>query len=214
MKSEPTPVRFDRILARNVLGRGADKAARIAALAGLLAPGGVLVLAEPAPRLGERLLADHDWTGLPEELVARIVAAEARVYADPEDPMVNWDDGDLATWCAAAGLTVTRREVARGLVEFPLTRELAARWFGAPGRQSSAQPAPGAAKKKRKGGKADGNEETGAEQGTASLGRLRALLGDEDTERARQHLEATLAQGGALRRKIAVALLAAQAPSG
>jgi putative ATPase len=145
---EPGGVRFDRILARNALGRTEGKGARVALLAGLLAPGGRLVLAEPVPRLGERLL-------------------------------VNWDDADLAKSCAAAGLAVSAREVTAGLVEFPLGRDLLARWFGTP--------------------------ESGG-------GKLRALLGDEDAERARHHLEGSLA-GSTLRRRIAVALLAAERPA-
>jgi putative ATPase len=176
---EPGGVRFDRILARNALGRTEGKGARVALLAGLLAPGGRLVLAEPVPRLGERLLAGHDWVGLPSALVKRILAAEEALYADGADPMVNWDDADLAKWCTAAGLAVSAREVTAGLVEFPLGRDLLARWFGTP--------------------------ESGG-------GKLRALLGDEDAERARHHLEGSLA-GSTLRRRIAVALLAAERPA-
>ncbi len=179
---EPGGVRFDRILARNVLGRAVDKGGRIATLAGLLAPGGRLVVVEPVPRLGERLLAAQDWSGLPEALTKRVLAAEEAVYADQADPMVNWDDNDLAGWCEAAGLRVRAREVAGSIVEFPLGAGLLTRWFGA----ESAHP--------EKGG-----------GGSPGAGKLGALLG-EDAETVRRHLEQAL-DGGALRRKVAVAFL-------
>ncbi|MCZ6556392.1 MAG: AAA family ATPase [SAR324 cluster bacterium] len=175
-------VRFDRILARNALGRSPAKSERIALLAGLLAPGGRLLLIEPVPRLGERLLAGQDWEGLPAALVRRVLAAEEQIYADPEDPMVNWDGGDLESWCAEAGLRVAAREVAGSMVEFPVDQALLGRWFGAP---------------------------DAAESGP-SAGKLGALLG-KDARRVRHHLEQALA-GKALRRRIAVAFVLAEAP--
>jgi putative ATPase len=125
------PVRFDRVLARGALGRHADKAARVAALAGLLLPGGRLVLAEPVLACSERILAALDWSGLDPALAKRAVAAEAAIYSDPHDPMVNWDEPDLATWCEAAGLWPRRRELLRRRVDLALGPEEIARWFDA-----------------------------------------------------------------------------------
>jgi putative ATPase len=125
------PVRFDRILARDGLLHAPDRPAALALLAGLLAPGGCLVLAERVPRLGERLLAGLDWTGTPAALRERALAAEEAVYGDPDDPAVNWDDGTLADWCRTAGLTPLHREVLRRPVELALSRALIQRWFGA-----------------------------------------------------------------------------------
>jgi putative ATPase len=192
---EGEPVRFDRILARNVLGRAEDKAVRIALLASLLAPGGRLLLAEQVPRLGERLLAGLDWRGLAPEVAARAVAAEEAVYADPADPLVNWGAEELATWCREAGLRVVEREIMRRPVEFPVGPALLRRWFG------EGAAAGGAGRKGRK--RSPPGEET-----VDAPGRLAALLG-KDAPAVRAYLERTLA-GGTVRRTTAVALLAAE----
>ncbi len=134
--------RFERVLARDLLGGAGTRAERVACLAllgGLLAPGGRLVLAERAPGLGERLLAALDWSGAPPELARRAIAAEAAVYADPDNPAVAWDDADLERWCREAGLRPLQHEVLRDPVDFALSRERVRRWFagggpGAPGR--------------------------------------------------------------------------------
>jgi putative ATPase len=124
-------VRFDRVLARDLLAQAEDRPGCLALLAGLLAPGGTLVLAERCPRLGERLLAALDWAGVPAELAQRAMAAEEAVYAEADNPAVNWDDAALEGWARAAGLEPLHREVLRHPVEFALSRELVRRWFGA-----------------------------------------------------------------------------------
>ncbi|MEE8395678.1 MAG: AAA family ATPase [bacterium] len=184
----PPDVRFDRILARGLLGRASDaeKQARIALLGGLLAPGGALLLAEPVPRLGGRILAEQDWSGLPPELANKVVEAEQAIYADEDDPLVNWDDESLRGWCRAAGLSPRGGEVVRDMVETPLEPATLERWFGP----------------------ATGGDTTGDPAG----GRLHRLLG-ADAARVRRHLEQRLA-GKPLRRKIAVALLLAEKAAG
>ncbi|MBI3993000.1 MAG: AAA family ATPase [Candidatus Lambdaproteobacteria bacterium] len=130
------PVRFDVILARNLLGRRADKPAAMALLAGLLAPAGRLVLAEVVPRAGGRVLSALDWPGLPAAQVARIRAAEEALYTDPHDVAVNWDEQAPAVWLAGAGLTVRRQELVVQRTAVTLTPETLAHWFGAPGQPS------------------------------------------------------------------------------
>ncbi|MBI4083319.1 MAG: AAA family ATPase [Candidatus Lambdaproteobacteria bacterium] len=130
-------VRFDRVLARGLLGRDGRQAERIALLAGLLAPAGRLLLVETVPRLGERLFAQAGALGLPEELAKQLAAAEEALYAEPDDPALAWSDEHLARWCGEAGLTPLRRERLARLVEFPLTPALLARWFGGPGAEGT-----------------------------------------------------------------------------
>ncbi|MCZ6553026.1 MAG: AAA family ATPase [SAR324 cluster bacterium] len=127
---EEGAVRFDRVLARNALGRCPDKGLRIAVLGELLLPGGRLAIAETVPSRGERPLAALDWTGLNPDLARRAVAAEEALYADPEDPRVNWNEDDLAQWCEAAGLRIERRELLRRRVAFAWSAAELERWFG------------------------------------------------------------------------------------
>jgi putative ATPase len=124
-------VRFDRILARGALGRASGKTARIAALAAALGAEGRLVIAEPVPSRGERILAALDWGGFDPDLARRAIAAEAAIYEDASDPQVNWDERDLPRWCEAAGLKITHRELWRHRVAVSVSAEEIARWFEA-----------------------------------------------------------------------------------
>jgi putative ATPase len=193
------PVRFERVLARDLLGRtggGAERTQCLALLAGLLAPGppqqrGRLVLAERCPRLGERLLAALDWSGAPPGLAQRAIAAEEAVYEDPDNDAANWDDATLEGWARAAGLTPLHREVLRHPVEFALGREALRRWFG---------------------GEAGQSEQAGQAGQPAPPGRLAARLG-ADAEPVRAWLERSVARGS-VRRQTAVVLLVAEAVAG
>jgi putative ATPase len=129
-------VRFDRILARGALGRGADRTLRIGVLAGLLSTEGCLVIAEPVPSRSERILAALDWKGFDPDLARRVLEAETALYEDPGNPQVNWDERDLPRWCESAGLKVTHRELWRHRVGISVSTEEIARWFesAAPGR--------------------------------------------------------------------------------
>ena len=72
-------VRFELIVGRNVLGQLPDKPAALAAWAGLLAPGGMISLAETIVRHTQRLHALLPKASLPKELLARVVAAEEAI---------------------------------------------------------------------------------------------------------------------------------------
>ena len=94
----------------------------------LLAPRGVLVLAERAPRYTQRLYRLADLTALGAELAERVIAAEEAIYAAADDPLVNWDEETLRAAGAAAGLAVTvtaEDETA----PTPITPALLVRWF-------------------------------------------------------------------------------------
>lgn len=149
-------VRFDAVVGWGALSDLEDPAGALATIAGLLAPGGRLSLAEPAPGLGARpseslmgegavagaqadsgeaieRLGGVDVAGAGDSavdpLVARLAAAEAAAYA--EDPRLAVD---AATWrarLAAAGLADGRVEVAVDTTEIAITAALVDRWFGA-----------------------------------------------------------------------------------
>jgi putative ATPase len=84
-------VRFDAVVGRNALTRCSDKTAVLACLRTCLREDGVLSLAEVVPRRAQRLSALLDLSALNDALVSRFQAAEAAIYQDPDDPLVNWD---------------------------------------------------------------------------------------------------------------------------
>ncbi len=127
----PAP-RFDVLLGRNVLLGCPDKAAAARLLADLLAPGGRLVLAETVPAHTQRLYRLIDLKFLPPDLAAALIAAEEAIYEDANDPMVNWDAGDLAAALDAAGLETTT-SLETETVATRLTSAQIDRWFGAGG---------------------------------------------------------------------------------
>ena len=61
----------------------------------LVAPGGVISLAERIPRHTQRLYRLVDLAELGDDLAAAMVAAEEAIYARCDDPLVNWD---APTW--------------------------------------------------------------------------------------------------------------------
>lgn len=127
-QSGEAPTHFDRILGRNVFTNFADKARMASLLAGLLAEDGRLVLAEVIPRRAQRLYDLVDLRVFGEDFAARIAQAEEAIYNAGDDPMVNWDEDDLAEACRAAGLE-PRLELAVEKREWVLTPAHIERWF-------------------------------------------------------------------------------------
>jgi putative ATPase len=178
-------VRFDRILARGVLGDGGS-AQGLALLAGLLAPGGWLVMAETVPAESEPFFAALAQRAqargtLAKELAERLVAAEARVHAEAA---LAWNAQDLEAWVQAAGLSVRERRSLASPVEIAVTSALIRRWFGA---EAQVEKRAGSA----------------ANAGTRS--RLAQRLGDDAAE-IRAHLLAGMA-GQKITRTTTVTLL-------
>jgi putative ATPase len=122
-------VRFDASVGRNALTRQADKAAALGQVAALLRLGGILSLAEAVPCRTQRLYRLAPLERLAPELAEQVRLAEEAIYADPGDPMVNWDAPDLEAALAAAGLAGVRVEVVEQASEVQVTPALLARWF-------------------------------------------------------------------------------------
>ena len=125
-------VRFDRILGRNVLSVSEPDrfSETFQVLAAHLLPGGRLVLCQNMPRYTQRLHALVDWGG-DAKLRDRVLAAEETIYSDPADPLVNWDERDLAAALEAAGLVDIRVTVEEQTEERLITEAHIGRWFGA-----------------------------------------------------------------------------------
>jgi len=130
---------FDRVLGKSVLHRRADKQAILAGCARLLRPGGRLVLAEPFPRQGERLSRLVDLTSLPADLRQRLYAAEAAIYDDPSNPLVNWDRAEVEAYCRQAGLAHCRTTLFTMNSRRQMTPAVLDRWLNsaAPGQPPS-----------------------------------------------------------------------------
>ncbi len=125
-------LRFDRILGRNALGPRPDKPALIPLLADLLRADGLILLAETIPRHAQRLYALLDLTRLDHALAQKLIDAEEAIYADPDDPLVNWDAAALARLFRDAGFEVEVEEDARES-HARITDALLNRWFAAAG---------------------------------------------------------------------------------
>jgi len=124
-------VRFDVVVGRNALTRHPDKDAAAYMVRLLLRAGGVVSLVETVPRHTQRLYELVDRSTLGDDLVARWQAAEEAIYAEPDDPMVNWDAPELTQAFRAAGLADVHLHLERTTAEVRITSDLLARWFAA-----------------------------------------------------------------------------------
>ena len=128
LEVEAAGVRFDRVVGHDLLDGALENLGHLpAALARCLAPHGRVVLAEPVPRLSQRLHRLAPPTGLAPDLFARWRDAEEAVHTEP-DARLSWEGADLAELFAAAGLeaTVEHGEVERHL---RVTGRLVERWW-------------------------------------------------------------------------------------
>ena len=129
-------LRFDAVLGRSVLAHYTEPAAALAQIGGLLAPTGVLLLAEVDGSQAQRLVPLIDWGG-EEDLAARVADAEATLYA----PLVPWDGARWRELAGAAGLTLASWQPITIESEVQLTAAQLTRWFGsrnAPGAYTQA----------------------------------------------------------------------------
>jgi putative ATPase len=115
----------------NVLVDTEDKAATVALMAEICAPGGTISLAERIPRHTQRLykLLELSSSGLSEALQTRLIAAEEAIYARGDDPLVSWDVDDLAALWEATNLRVELASETE-ITEVRVSAGLLSRWFG------------------------------------------------------------------------------------
>ncbi|MCD6290365.1 MAG: methyltransferase domain-containing protein, partial [Anaerolineae bacterium] len=122
-------VRFDAVIGRNALTRHPDRPAALRRIVALLRSGGRLSLAEAIPRRGQRLYRLVPLDRLDPGLAEQVVQAEEAIYADPDDPMVNWDAPELKAALEHAGLSDIHLEVVEQPTEVHITPALIERWF-------------------------------------------------------------------------------------
>jgi putative ATPase len=124
-------LRFDAIVGRNALGPLPDKPEVLRLLKDWLGPDGRLSLAETVARQAQRLYTLVDLSSLGSDLSRRVMEAEEGIYADPGDPLVNWDGAAMQAALEGTGF----REVA--IQEEPQESEMLVspavvdRWFSA-----------------------------------------------------------------------------------
>lgn len=123
------PVTFDGIVSRNALMAVEDKLAAIQQLGQLLSDKGKIAIAESIPSRGQRLSHLLDAAKIAPDLYWQLSEAEAHLYNNPEDPMVNWDVPDLQRDFETAGLDC-EIEVVTFQSQVVITSELLARWLG------------------------------------------------------------------------------------
>jgi len=122
-------VRFDRALGRNALLGCRDKTAALKAVAAVLRAGAVLSMAETVPRGGQRVyrLVARELAG--EALFNKWRDAEEAIYAEPHDPMVNWDASVFEAAVASAGLEQGTVQEEQGATHILVTETVLSRWF-------------------------------------------------------------------------------------
>jgi len=125
-------VKFDVITGRNI--RSTSKPDRFSetcqVLTDHLLPGGRLVYSQNIPRHTQRLYDLVEW-GRDTKLRDKVIAAEEAIYSDQDDPMVNWDEGDLKAALEATGLADVHVTIEEQAEERLVNVASLDRWFGA-----------------------------------------------------------------------------------
>ena len=132
-KSEWKDVRFDFIIGRNFIANASDKQVAVQNIVKLMnETDGNVALAENIARHTQRLAAllqDHGQEWLP-----RIRQAEDDIYANPDDPLVNWDEKTLASYFENAGRSIKNIELQSFTREIIISSAQLQHWFdNAPG---------------------------------------------------------------------------------
>ena len=127
---------FDWIIGRNAVTPlpGNERTAAFASMRKVSAHGATLCLAENVPQYSQRLCALLEEAGVfgntaaPDWLPC-IAEAEDRLYANASNPVVNWNEKDLADCAVKAGWKDVAVELFHIRREFRLTQELLKRGF-------------------------------------------------------------------------------------
>ncbi len=127
-------IRFDAIIGRNALGSLTDKREIVQSLPNLLSAGARLSLVEAVPKKAQRLYQLVDLDSLGDDLKERIISTEEAIYADAENPRVNWVTTDLQALFDQAGFVNLRLQTETGHTLRRITPQQLGHWFN-PGGQ-------------------------------------------------------------------------------
>jgi putative ATPase len=129
LSQQAAPATFDAIVGFNALVDAIDKDAAATLLGGILAPHGMISLAERIPRHTQRLYKLPGVGDVPQALAKKWSAAEEAIYATG-DPLVQWDVEDMVRAFESAGFIV-KHAVQEESSDFQVTSQVLQRWFGA-----------------------------------------------------------------------------------
>jgi putative ATPase len=124
-------VQFDAMIGRNAFMRQAASGAQLSSLANRLRSGGRLCLSQVVPRHGQRLYELIDWSAVSKELADKVKEAEEALYAEPTDPLVNWDVEELIALLESAGFSDVDAQVDRQVEQRRIADDQLKRWLGA-----------------------------------------------------------------------------------
>lgn len=121
---------FDAVVGRNSVTHVPDKATMLYQVRRMMQRGGRLALAEVVPHRAQRLSALVQLATLGHDLATRVQEAEAAIYHNAADPLVNWDLADLERLLKTAGFGLSTPLVhAQQTEERRITADHLARWF-------------------------------------------------------------------------------------
>ncbi|MFZ4674371.1 MAG: AAA family ATPase [Nodosilinea sp.] len=103
-------IRFERIVGRNAFGQVVNRDRFVEILQQLLAPDGVVLLAETIPRHSQRISALVESSSLSKALVKRWHQAEEAIAQSTTDPRFSWQADTVTTLFRTVGFTVQLSE--------------------------------------------------------------------------------------------------------
>ena len=120
---------FDGVMGRNVLIGLFDKRSAVKQISQLVAANGSVVLVESVPRRGQRLSQLLNPQKIEADLYKQLCAAEANLYNNLSDPLVNWDIADLQHDFETAGFECKAQPMT-WQTSLTITADLLERWLG------------------------------------------------------------------------------------
>ncbi len=121
-------LRFDQILGINTLYPSPDRAAIVRSLRDRLSDAGRLILAEPIPKLGQRLYDLFDPNLVDAGLRQNWIKAEESIYKQTKDPFSHWDESEIQTLFPTPQWSIQLQRYTL-TTEILITSILIQRWF-------------------------------------------------------------------------------------
>ncbi len=122
-------INFDVIVGRNAVTRINDKSKALQKIKLLCKPDGYLGLAEVIPAKGSRLSQVVNFKRLSRSLAEHVAEAEAQIYTDKDNPLLNWDDRSLLQLCKQHEFTVVWSELKTYIEKRAVNEEIIEKWF-------------------------------------------------------------------------------------